>query len=359
MMSGQEFQEHLTVLGLSQAEAAQLLGVSTRTVTRWCSHPEEVSGPAEAALRAWRRLESLRLVWRPDSVAIVEDDAEQIAAHRREAINLADVLSRVEARGGPQQRWSVSLADSRASLGRIHVGFYKLRNGGFSLGAYSRRDGTPPDVRRDWPLIEDAIFCISQEFQQQGRRVEALMAVATAVRTHAHIFGTRGPNRPTPSEQADRQRAIEVGADKIEGLAIRTAEGEPSTYRDFGRILDELSGLGYCPPPGALVSAVARSYVESPSRVRILLVRSGKHDSPITQTIESDEFRVNQLIAGHRLKYLGTRLPVINETSRLSSYTGPDRVVLEVPAGGGVVGTQDAGLYLVLDLEPASVNAVQ
>ena len=84
----QELQEHLQALRLSQAEAAQLLGLSARTVTRWCNdHPEEVSGPAEAALRAWRRLDSLHLAWRPDSASILEDNADQIAAHRQEAMN--------------------------------------------------------------------------------------------------------------------------------------------------------------------------------------------------------------------------------------------------------------------------------
>ena len=43
-MTGQEVQEHLQALGLTQAAAAQLLGVSPRTMTRWCTDGEE--GPA-------------------------------------------------------------------------------------------------------------------------------------------------------------------------------------------------------------------------------------------------------------------------------------------------------------------------
>ena len=121
VMSGQELQEHIQALGLTQAEAAQLLGISPRTVTRWCTEGEEVSGPAEAALRAWRRLDARHLAWRPDSVSIVEDDAERIATHRQEAINLDDILRRVEARGGPQLSWAVSLPESEATLDRIHV----------------------------------------------------------------------------------------------------------------------------------------------------------------------------------------------------------------------------------------------
>jgi transcriptional regulator with XRE-family HTH domain len=356
MMSGQELQEHIQALGLTQAEAAQLLGISPRTVTRWCTEGEEVSGPAEAALRAWRRLEVRHLAWRPDSVSIVEDDAERIATHRQEAINLDNILRRVEARGGPQLPWAVSLPDSEANLGRIHVSFYKLPNGGFSLSVYSRRDGVHPDVQRDWSLIEDAVFCITQEFERHRRRADALKAVAAAIRSKSNVFGQRGPRPLDPGERATRQKAIEAHADQIDALAERTAEGQPTTYRVFNAILSELSNLGYSPPPSSLVSAVARNYVEHRPRVRILLVRSGAHDAPVTKAIEADEAQANKLVAGHHLKYLGTRLPIIGESGRLGSYTGPEHVVLEIPPGADVSGTQDPGLYLVLDLNPAHVT---
>ena len=286
-------QEHLKALGLTQVEAAQLLGVSPRTVTRWCTDGEEVSGPAEAALRAWRRLDERHLAWRPDSVSIVEDDAERIATHRQEAINLGDILRRVEARGGPQPRWAVSLPESEATLGRIHVGFYKLQNGGFSLSVYSRRDGVHPDVRRDWSLIEDAVFCIAQEFKKHRRRADALKAVAAEIRSKSNIFGQRGPRLLDPTERADRQKAIEAKADQIDALAERAAEGQSTTYREFNAILSELSNLGYSPPAPSLVSAVAQNYVEHRARVRILLARSGAHEAPVTNAIEADEAQAN------------------------------------------------------------------
>jgi len=354
-MSGQEMQEHLQALGLTQAEAAQLLGVSPRTVTRWCTDGEQVSGPAEAALRAWRRLDARHLAWRPDSVSIVEDDAERVATHRQEAINLDDILRRVEARGGPQLRWAVSLPESEATLGRIHVSFYKLQNGGFSLSVYSRRDGVHPDVQRDWPLVEDAVFCIAQEFEKHRRRADALKAVAAEIRSKSNIFGQRGPRLLDPTERADRQKALDAQVSQIDALAERAAEGQPTTYREFNAILSELSNLGYLPPPPSLVSGVARNYVEHPARVRILMVRSGAHEAPVTKTIEADEAQANKLIVGHRLKYLGTRLPPIGETSRLASYAEPEHVVLEIPSGVNVSGAQESGLYLVLDMSPGRV----
>jgi transcriptional regulator with XRE-family HTH domain len=356
MMSGQELQEHIQSLGLTQAEAAQLLGISPRTVTRWCTEGEEVSGPAEAALRAWRRLDARHLAWRPDSVSIVEDDAERIATHRQEGINLDDMLGRVEARGGPQLPWAVSLSESEATLGRIHVSFYKLQNGGFSLSVYSRRDGVHPDLKRDWPLVEDAVFCIAQEFEKHRRRADALKSVAAAIRSKSNIFGQRGPRLLDPGERADRQKAIEDQADQIDALAERAAEGQPTSYREFNAILSELSNLGYSPPPSSLVSAVARNYVEHRPRVRILLVRPGAHEAPVTKAIEADEAQANKLVAGHHLKYLGTRLPPIGETNRLASYTGAQHVVLEVSPGANVSGAQVPGLYLVLDLAPEHVT---
>jgi transcriptional regulator with XRE-family HTH domain len=356
MMSGQELQEHIQALGLTQAEVAQLLGISPRTVTRWCAQGEEVSGPAEAALRAWRRLDAWHLAWRPDSVSIVEDDAERMATHRQEAINLDDILRRVEARGGPQLPWAVSLPECEATLGRIHVSFYKLQNGGFSLSVYSRRDGVHPDVQRDWPLIEDAVFCIAREFEKHRGRADTLMSVAAAIRSKSNIFGQSGTRLLDPRERADRQNAIEAQADQIEALAERAGEGHPTSYREFNAILSELSGLGYSPPTPSLVSAVARNFLERRARVRILLVRPGTHEAPVTKTIESDEAQASKIIAGCTLTYLGTRLPVIGESSHLGSYSGPEHVVLEISAGATVSGAQQGpGLYLVRDMSPERI----
>ena len=72
--------------------------------------------------------------------------------------------------------WNVNITESKPTLGKAYVGFYRLQNGKFSLSVFSRRDGASPDVRRDWALIEDATFCIAKEFEKQGRRAGALSA---------------------------------------------------------------------------------------------------------------------------------------------------------------------------------------
>ena len=51
MMTDKEVRAHLEALDISRAEAAVFLGVSKRTVNRWCDG-DEVPGPVEAALRA-------------------------------------------------------------------------------------------------------------------------------------------------------------------------------------------------------------------------------------------------------------------------------------------------------------------
>jgi transcriptional regulator with XRE-family HTH domain len=165
MMTQRELGDHLTALRLTQSEAAQLLGVSTRTLRRWVEG-EEVPGPAEAALRAWRKLSTNNLPWKPDSVSIVEDDQDQIARHRLHTIGLSDLLARVEARGGARIPWAVNIVNGNAVLGPVEVAFYKLQSGGFSVSFYTRKD-TAPDVSRDWPLIEDAIYCIAKELGNQ------------------------------------------------------------------------------------------------------------------------------------------------------------------------------------------------
>ncbi len=162
MMTSIELEQTLLRLGISQTEAAQLLGVAARTVRRWLEG-EEIPGPAEQAIRAWVRLHDRKLAWRPDSMAIAEADPDQIARHRAHAINLADILARVDARGGPRLPWIVDRERSRATLGAMEVSFYALANGSFSLGNYTRKDGDP-DVRRDQEFIEDAAYCIAREF---------------------------------------------------------------------------------------------------------------------------------------------------------------------------------------------------
>jgi hypothetical protein len=162
MMSPTELEQSLLRLGLEPAEAAQLLGVTLRTYRRWLNG-EEIPGPVEQAVRAWLRLHDRRLPWRPDSTAIAEDDQDQIAHHREHAIDLSDVIARVEARGGPRTPWTVDRQRNRATLGPMEISFYTLANGGFSLGNYTRRDGSP-DVQRDRELIEDAAYCIAKEF---------------------------------------------------------------------------------------------------------------------------------------------------------------------------------------------------
>src|SRR5450432_3372285 len=112
-MINDELSQALDALRLTQTEAAQLLGVSARTVRRWFEG-EEVPGPAQAALRAWRELQSRNLAWRPDSMTIVEDNQEQIALHRNHTVGMADLLARVESRGGARTPWVVDVADHQA-----------------------------------------------------------------------------------------------------------------------------------------------------------------------------------------------------------------------------------------------------
>src|SRR5262249_53171535 len=147
MMSIAELEQSLIRLDLSQTEGAQLLGVAPRTLRRWLDG-EDLPGPAEQAIRAWLRLHERRLPWRPNSAAIAGDDQYQIARHREHAINLSDIIGRVEARGGPRTPWAVDRRRSRATFGPMEVSFYTLPNGGFSLASYTRKDGNP-DVERD------------------------------------------------------------------------------------------------------------------------------------------------------------------------------------------------------------------
>ena len=164
MMSDGEIRLTLSRLELSPSEAAQLLGVAPRTIRRWLDG-EDIPGPAEQALRAWIRLHDRNLPWRPDTEFVVQDDQDQIARHRAHAIQLDELLARVEGRGGPRVPWSVDRGRQIATLGPMEVSYYRLANGSFSLANYRRKDGEP-DVQRDWEAIEDAAASIAQAMKK-------------------------------------------------------------------------------------------------------------------------------------------------------------------------------------------------
>lgn len=155
-MTSTEFRACLGQLGLTQTEAATLLSVVPRTVRRWVEDGAEIPGPAEHVLRAWTGLKRRGLPWHPQDI-----DAAQIARHREHAIELYELLLRVEQRGGPSGSWSVDIDKGIATLGPMRIAFYKLRNGGFSPASYRRTDG-PADVQRDWLFIEDAFASIAK-----------------------------------------------------------------------------------------------------------------------------------------------------------------------------------------------------
>lgn len=160
-------------LGLTQSEAAALLSVDERTIRRWVEDPSTMPGPAEQALRAWRRLHRLGLAWKPTDLPIGEDDTEewakQIALYRQHAIQLDSLLRKVEARGGPKTPWKVDLDGCEATLGHMTVGFYRLANGGFSPSTYRRSD-RHPDLEEDAPLLEDAYACIAKALAEDRRK---------------------------------------------------------------------------------------------------------------------------------------------------------------------------------------------
>ena len=356
MMTSAELSEHLSSLSLNQIQAAQLLGISARTVRRW-AEGEEIPGPAEAALRAWRRLAERNLPWKPDSVSIVQDDQDQIARHRQHTMDLDGLLRRVEGRGGPSIPWVVDVPGSKATLGSLEVSFYKLLSGGFSLSTYHRSDA-PADLQRDWPLIEDAAFCIAKEFEKNGRRAAALNAVVDDVKSRSTQFGSYGPNELDRGAKQAQQRRIEAVADQIAKLAENARQGLATTAQQFYALHSELSGLGFGPDRD-LVSAAARTYFERAERVRILLVKSGDHENAVTQTIESDVDAVNRMVSRRKLRYLGSRLPTMGSSTRMRDYSGPEYVVLDVPRGVEVSGVDQPGLYLVPNLDPSKVAGLK
>ena len=352
-MPAVEIRQTLAALRLSQTAAASLLGVSPRSVRRWLEG-EEIPGPAEAALRAWRQLEMRGLAWRPDSVTLFEEDQERIAVYRQEAMNLEALLERVDARGGPRLPWKVDLSAGQATMEWASLSFYKLQNGGFSPSVYRRSDqSSTPDIKDDRELIEDALYCIAIAFQKSERRARAVRAVADHARNHSTIFVTSGPRMLDDAERRQRQHDIEAVAQRLELLEKQTLAGDKTNYPQFEKLRSALVNLGFA-PDRTQVSEVARSFFEGQPKVRLIFMRPGRLDNAISWSKEFDPSDVERMIAGHRLHPMGEKLRPINDS--VHELSNPQFVVLHVPSGVACAGVDHAGYYVVADLRPSQLR---
>jgi hypothetical protein len=256
-MSRDDLLDYLNSLNISRAEAAQLLGVTKRTVNRW-AEGEEIPGPVQAALRAWRSLNERHLAWKPDSISIIENDTDQIERVKAYAVKFEEKLKRVEARGGPTHLWKVDFENATAKFGASEITFYKLANGGFSLGSYRRTDRLP-NLDSDAELIEDAAYCISKTFEKLGAQATALIDVAEYVRKHSASFARDGRSQLTPKQVSQQKSEIERLADELNELA-EWARGGHASYRRYEEIQGKLHAVGFF-PKDSLVAAVARAFV--------------------------------------------------------------------------------------------------
>ncbi len=235
-MTKVELEQYLLRLDLSAVEAATLLGVKTpRTVQRWLDgfDDEEIPGPVEQAIRAWVKLHDLGIPWKPDSRSIDTNDEQQISAHIRHAVDLAALIARVEARGGPRMPWAVDHSRGRALLGKIEVSFYKLLNGGFSLAHYTRRD-MAPDPRRDAELIEDAAYYIAVSLRRKDPEFGPVTLYWTDV---SPKNGNRAANlekREFPSNEAAIKHACKrIGARSFHDPFITTRHPNEVIFDKF------------------------------------------------------------------------------------------------------------------------------
>ena len=352
-MSAIEVREVLTALDLNQEEAAKQLGVAPRSVRRWLQG-EAIPGPAEAALRAWLKLEEGGLAWRADSVTLFENHSERIAAYRQKAMHLNGLLERVNARGGPRMPWKVDIAAGHASMEWAHLYFYKLQNGGFSPSTYRRSDrDAPPDLERDRDLIEDGLYCIAKAFEKSKRRARALRALAAYSREHSSVLGVRGLLFLNVDERQQRTRDIEGQADRLDLLARQTEAGDKITYAQFKKISDAITQSGGS-MDRAMVSEVARSFFEGTPKVRVIFLKSGRLDTAITWSKEYPIAQASEIVAGHRLVLMGERLRPIGGTSH--EFADPQHVVVHIPEGVEFEGVEHSGYYVVADLHPAQVR---
>lgn len=89
----------------------------------------------------------------------------------------------------------------------------------------------------------------------------------------------------------------------------------------------------------------------------LLLVRSGNAEDPVAGRFEMASEELSRLIGSRQLYYLGVELAPIGETSRVSEFSDPGHVVVNVGASeAGELSVADQGFYVVEGLTPAEVT---
>lgn len=91
----------------------------------------------------------------------------------------------------------------------------------------------------------------------------------------------------------------------------------------------------------------------------LLLVRSGNAENSVTERFEMVFEELGKFIGSRQLHYLGAELPPIGETSRVSEFTDPDHVVVNVNASeSDKLSAGVPGFYVVEGLSPFDVTGL-
>ncbi len=90
---------------------------------------------------------------------------------------------------------------------------------------------------------------------------------------------------------------------------------------------------------------------------KILFVKSGQHENPVTKVLEKTIQESKTLIKSKTLKYIGSVLSPIGDATHMADFAGPDHVVIEVSESEAkVLGHEKSGFYLIQDLKPSEVS---
>jgi hypothetical protein len=250
-MSGAQARAHLALLGLSQVDAAELLGTNSRTVRRWVEDDNDaIPGPAEQALRAWGQLHRAGWAWRPDPQALPGEDRNVQAARRVAAHAVSQALERVRRRGGATALWDVDLARQRATLGERQLHFVLLADGGFVPQSYRPGEGADDPLAGDAHLVrvtadlDDGVACIARALERAHRAWLPALRLAPAVVVGDRLLLWEDRSVPTcvlvvPGAVARTVMGPFIALDEVLSLAHRHHAGLVTLAR---QLADESGG---------------------------------------------------------------------------------------------------------------------
>lgn len=91
---------------------------------------------------------------------------------------------------------------------------------------------------------------------------------------------------------------------------------------------------------------------------KLLFIKYGAHENPITKSSNKNIDEIKNIIGKCKTRFIGKELTPIGESTRMSDFSSPDCIALELtePESNELKTKNGLGFYLVENLKPSEVK---